>query len=366
MVLLALALVLLNLMPAAAAVNSDLGVFLQKFPDMEPMVQDGALSVAYVDPDTHKVITEDFGTAKKEKRAWYDDNLTRLLKQKRAYGWCEAYCGKQRPYTVVNVVYTTSKVCGYGRCIPSTATVETTTTEVADTTVTCEPALPSFYRCADIKMLPATVETTSTVTTTTITSTVTETTTLTIPTTTVGAARHRRAVALPAYLRGYRPGSISAACHNLLPRPTTTTTYTRTRIVRTRDGGTTTTTTTATATSTPTTTTTTTILTTHTESTTTTTTVTVCPQTTPATGIAITSGSLKFPNANSVAQCCAACYTTPGCVGWVFLGSLCAFGVHSPPNTPSATSLCPVGKGDFSLFLGGSGQTQGGPGQCAS
>ncbi|KAF8535872.1 hypothetical protein BDD12DRAFT_853491, partial [Trichophaea hybrida] len=365
-ILLALALALLNLVPAAAAVNSDLGAFLQKFPDMKKVVKDdGALSVAYVDPDTHKVVTEDFGTAKKEKRAWHDDNLTRLLKQKRAYGWCEDYCGKPRPYTVVHIVYITSKVCGYGHCIPSTATVETTTTEVADTTVTCEAALPSFYRCADIEMLPATVEITNTVATTTITSTVTETTTLTIPTT-AGAARHRRAVALPAYLRGYQPGHISSACHNLLPRPTTTVTYTKIRIVKRRGSGTTTTTTTTTATSTPSTTTTITILTTHTESTTTTSIVTVCPQATPATGIAVTPpGHLNFPSANSAAQCCAACYASPGCVGWVFLGSLCAYGVGSPPNSPPVTPLCPFGKGGFSLFPGGGGELQGGPGQCA-
>jgi len=214
-------------------------------------------------------------------------------------------------------------------------------------------------------MLPAIVETTSTVATTTITSTQTETSTLTIPSA-AGAAR-RRAVALPAYLRGYRPPQISSACYNLLPRPTTTVTYTYTRTRTTRGSGATTTTTTTTATSTPSTTTTTTILTTQTEKTTTTTTVTVCAMATSGvSGIAVAPpGSLQGYNAQNPAQCCAACYAAPGCVGWAFLGpGFCFYGTGSPPNTGPPTTLCPFGKGGFSLGTGGPAELQGGPGEC--
>ncbi|KAF8244550.1 hypothetical protein K440DRAFT_609221 [Wilcoxina mikolae CBS 423.85] len=348
---LGLALALLNLLPAAAAADSgsDLSAVLQEHPEFAPLAKNGGLAVAYVDPNTHKVVKQDFGKAKNEKRAWYDDNLTRLLKQKRAYDWCEAYCAKPKPYTAIKVVYATTTVCGYGdrRCIPSTETVETTTTEVAATTVT------------------STVETTSTVATTTITSTVTETITLAIPS--AGATRRRRALALPTYLRGYRPPQISSACYNLLPRPTTTLTYTRTRTIRRRDGGTTTTTTTTTATSTPSTTTTTTILTTHTESATTTTTVTVCAQATSGiSGIAVAPpGQLQSSNAGNPVQCCGACYAAPGCVGWAFLGSgFCFYGIQSPPNSPPVTPLCPFGRGGFTLGTGGPVALQGGPGPC--
>jgi len=156
---LALALTLLNLLPAAAAADPDLDAVLQKFPEFAPLAKDGALEVAYIDPATHKVVKEDFGKGKKEKRDSMfrshlllggkltankaDDTLTRLLKQKRAYGWCEAYCEKPKPFTSTKVVYVTTTVCGYGqRCRPSTATVKRTTTQVADTTVTCEPTLP--------------------------------------------------------------------------------------------------------------------------------------------------------------------------------------------------------------------------------
>ena len=215
-------------------------------------------------------------------------------------------------------------------------------------------------------------------TTTVITATDTQTSTSTVgtPLITVHPAKRHDRVPLPPFLECYRAPQISSACSKLVKDLIQTKTTTRTQLI-TRVPSTnvktqtkTVATNTILVTATPDTVTVTNVVATTvvTENTTVTTTTvtTVCPSATfGVSGISVDPpGGLRFPIAATPVECCTACFAAPGCVGWAWLGPLCAFGVGSPPNIPPVTAQCPFGLGGFMHFTGGSPELAGGPGPC--
>ena len=216
-------------------------------------------------------------------------------------------------------------------------------------------------------------------TTTVITATDTQTITSTVgtPLITAPLAKRHDRVPLPPFLECYQAPQISSACSKLVKDLIQTKTTTRTQLI-TRVPSTkfktqtkTVATNTILVTATPDTVTVTNVVATTvvTENTTVTTTTvtTVCPSATfGVSGISVVPpGSLRFPNSPTLVECCTACFAAQGCVGWVYLGSLCAFGIGSPPNVPPVTAQCPFGLGGFTLFIGGPRNLAGGPGPCS-
>jgi hypothetical protein len=208
-----------------------------------------------------------------------------------------------------------------------------------------------------------------------VTPTITLTSTVGTPLTTITA--EKRGIRPLPFLRGYKTSQISAACSSLVHHVIHAKTTTLTRAVPGRVRTVTltlrptVTTNTVFTTTTPAAATVTTVVstTTITETADTSTTITtVCPSATPGIrGIAVTPpGMLRFPNTPTQVQCCSACYDTPGCSAWWSVtGSICAFAVNAPPNTPPNTAQCPAGLGENLWFFGaGDVEAAGGPGPC--
>lgn len=188
--------------------------------------------------------------------------------------------------------------------------------------------------------------------------------------------------AIPTYLKPYPTAQISSACSQFIKAyiQTTTRTTTKTIYIPAPTASLTQTSTVATithlttTTPLPTTLTNTVAIVTVTETltdpiNTVTVTTTVCPSPTQgASGIAVRPpGSLQSAASNNIVECCTACYNSPGCVGWAYLGSgFCFFGSGTPPFAGQVTPQCPTGLGSFSLGLGGPPSLAGGKGPCFS
>jgi hypothetical protein len=335
------------------------------------------------------------------------NRLVSILRAHNGQNLCRAYCPKDLPkpststkYTTKTITKTTSKtttVCPKGVCSATSKVTSTakpppdlTNTEIATTTTDVTSTLVAETQTITTSV--TNLQTTITTSTFTASVTIGPGAPAQVPSSPV-----RRHVTLPAYLKGWKPEQIKAACFRFVqPAPVIVTktgikTITSTRVSTYTQKPTTTTivvatvtppavtritvmtttiTNTVLTTSTPLTTLSTTITSTVTEASAITVTTTICAQATQGiTGIAVTPpGSLRFPGAGSPEQCCAACYATPGCVSWWSVrGSICAFSIGSPPNTPPITAQCPNGLGNWSFFDGGlQDDTQlGGPGYCA-
>ncbi|KAA8899258.1 hypothetical protein FN846DRAFT_178229 [Sphaerosporella brunnea] len=292
-----------------------------------------------------------------EKRGYdyYSYDLVDLLRSKKQWDFCKAYINL---HPVVTRIVTTT-ACGIRnpKCLPTTVTKVVGVTQDVTNTITAQTPTVTSNSVATA--------------TNTVTDTVTVTSTVARPTVT-----KRSYIRPPSFLRGYPDSKISAACSTLVQNVIRTTTVTRTRTIPGKVNTATQTLTKTVATNTiPTTVTPDAVTVTNVISTTTvvvtdsvTSTTTVCPSATGGiTGIAVSPpGSLVFPNAPRAADCCAACFNTPGCVGWWSVaGSICAFGVGSPPNAPPVSPQCPSGLGNVSFFTGGDPNNDlGGPGEC--
>ncbi|KAM0331646.1 hypothetical protein ACHAQA_003325 [Verticillium albo-atrum] len=392
-----------NVFLAQLAVAATKEEVVANFPPAENL-SDKGFDLAYYDPESHKVVHEVVDGI--SKRSSYGDPVLDLIRSHRPEKFCRSYCPGQcappKPYTTTikstttAVRTTTATVCPHGCKTTVKATVTAprpvaTVTKPSTTILTVSSTIT-----ADTITTEVTSTDTSTVTQTSTTTTVTQTLALGETSVAVPRGLFERGVKAPSYLRRYSRQQICNACAKVYPpprRPTQTVrkTVTATRSVTatvTRSPSATitqlrtvtpnpttltrttptTVTTVALETTTPVATKTITVTTTVTTVEAATATTTVCPGIVPANGIGVNPGGrLEFPGGQNGLDCCLACYNSPGCNAWAYIG-ICAISINAPSTGPATPSTeCPAGKGDAFLLTGQAGDNAlvGGPGQCS-